>query len=52
MGPLWRPYHVFDYIGMFYNLKRKHARNGMRSPVDFEWQQKLRLLSLVSLLIP
>ncbi|MCP1167329.1 IS3 family transposase [Limimaricola litoreus] len=33
---------VFDYIEMFYNPKRKHARNGMLSPVDFEWQQKLR----------
>ncbi|MEQ6250535.1 IS3 family transposase [Sulfitobacter sp. HNIBRBA3233] len=33
---------VFDYIEMFYNSKRKHARNGMLSPVDFERQQKLR----------
>jgi len=33
---------VFDYIEMFYNPKRKHARNGMLSPVDFERQQKLR----------
>jgi len=32
---------VFDYIEMFYNPKRKHARNGMLSPVDFEWQQKI-----------
>ena len=32
---------VFDYIEMFYNPKRKHARNGMLSPVDFEWQQKM-----------
>ena len=31
---------VFDYIEFFYNPKRKHARNGMLSPVDFEWQQK------------
>lgn len=31
---------VFDYIEMFYNPKRKHARNGMLSPVDFERQQK------------
>ena len=31
---------VFDYIKFFYNPKRKHARNGMLSPVDFEWQQK------------
>jgi len=30
---------VFDYIEMFYNPKRKHVRNGMQSPVDFERQQ-------------
>jgi len=33
---------VFDYIEMFYNPTRKHARNGMLSPVDFERQRKLR----------
>ena len=33
---------VFDYIEMFYNPKRKHARNGMLSPVEFERQQKMR----------
>jgi len=33
---------VFEYIEMFYNPKRKHARNGMLSPVDFEEQQKTR----------
>lgn len=32
---------VFDYIEFFYNPKRKHARNSMLSPVDFEAQQKL-----------
>jgi len=32
---------VFDYIEMFYNPKRKHARNGMLSPVEFEKQQKV-----------
>ena len=31
---------VFDYIEMFYNPKRKHVRNGMLSPVDFERQQE------------
>jgi len=30
----------FDYIEMFYNPKRKHVRNGMLSPVEFEKQQK------------
>jgi putative transposase len=34
---------VFDYIEMFYNSKRKHARNGMLSLVKFERQQKLEL---------
>ena len=33
---------VFDYIEMFYNPKRKHARNGMLSLVEFQRQQKLR----------
>ncbi len=33
---------MFDYIEMFYNPKRKHARNGMLSPLDFERQQKPR----------
>jgi putative transposase len=32
---------VFDYIEMFYNPQRKHARNGMLSPVEFEKLQKL-----------
>ncbi|MBB6511152.1 putative transposase [Rhizobium soli] len=32
---------VFDYIEMFYNAKRKHVRNGMLSPVEFEKQQKI-----------
>lgn len=31
---------VFDYIEMFYNPKRKHVRNGMLSPVEFERRQK------------
>ena len=31
------------YIEMFYNPKRKHARNGMLSPLQFERKQKLRL---------
>jgi len=28
-----------DYIEMFYNPKRKHVRNGMLSPVNFENRQ-------------
>ena len=30
---------VFDYIEMFYNPVRKHATNGMLSPVNFEREQ-------------
>jgi len=33
---------VFDYIEMFYNPKRKHANNGLLSPVEFEKQQELK----------
>lgn len=33
---------VFDYIEMFYNPKRKHVRNGMLSPVEFERQKKVK----------
>ena len=33
---------VFDYIEMFYNPKRKHARNGMLSPAEFKRQQMVR----------
>ncbi len=32
---------VFDYIEFFYKPKRKHVRNGMLSPVEFERQLKL-----------
>ncbi len=32
---------VFDYIEMFYNPKRKHARNAMLSPAEFERQQMI-----------
>ncbi|WP_323790083.1 IS3 family transposase, partial [Thalassovita sp.] len=31
---------IFDYIGMFYNPKRKHARNEILSPVDVENRQR------------
>ena len=33
---------VFDYIEMFNNPKRKHVRNGMLSPINFERQQKMK----------
>lgn len=31
---------IFDYIEIFYNPKRKHVRNGMLSPVDYENRQQ------------
>ena len=34
---------VFDYIEMFYNPKRKHGKNGMLSPVDYEQQKKMKI---------
>src|SRR5690606_34789631 len=33
---------VFDYIEIFYNTKRKNARNGMLSPAEFERQQEIQ----------
>jgi len=27
---------VFDYIELFYNPRRRHAKNGMLPPVDYE----------------
>ena len=36
-------YRPTDYIEFFYNPQRKHVRNGMLSPIDFEQQQKLKL---------
>ena len=33
---------VFDYIEMFYNPRRKHTRNGMLSPAEFERQHKMK----------
>jgi len=31
------------YIEMLYNRQRKHARNGMLSPIGFEQQQIMNL---------
>ncbi len=33
---------VFYTIEMFYDPKRKHVRNGMLSPVEFQKQQKIQ----------
>ena len=37
---------VFDYIALFYNPKRKHGKNGMLSPIDYERQEKMKLQSV------
>lgn len=37
---------VFKYIEMFYNPKRKHSKNGMLSPIDFENLQLRKLTSV------
>ena len=34
---------VFDYIGRFYNAKRRHSTIGYRSPMEFEMQAGLAL---------
>ena len=42
-----------EYIEMVYNPKRKHAGNGMPSPVDFEIrQQKLNEAASLKLEAP
>ena len=33
---------MFDYIEMFYNPKRKHTKNGLLSPVEYERQRRMR----------
>ena len=33
---------IFDYIELFYNPKRRHANNGMLSPVEFEKAAKVK----------
>jgi len=30
--------HVFDYIALFYNCKRRHSANGGLAPLEFEQQ--------------
>jgi putative transposase len=37
---------VFDYIGMFYNPKRRHGYNNRLSPVNYEKQYFERLASV------
>lgn len=37
---------IFDYIEMFYNPKRKHTKNGMLSPMNFENKRNLNQRSV------
>jgi putative transposase len=37
---------IFNYIEMFYNVKRKHGSNNLLSPVNFENQYQEQLRSL------
>jgi putative transposase len=34
---------VFDYIEMFYYPKRKHGKNGMLSPIDYEKKRNVKI---------
>lgn len=38
--------NVFEYIGMFYKLKRRHGYNNRLSPVSYEKQYLERLASV------
>jgi putative transposase len=37
---------IFNYIEMFYNVKRKHGSNNLLSPVNFETQYQEQLRSV------
>lgn len=37
---------IFDYIEFFYNTKRRHGFNNMRTPVQYEQQNPVRLESV------
>jgi hypothetical protein len=43
LGMLRIPCRAADHIEFFYNPQRKHVRNRMLSPSDFEQQQNLKL---------
>jgi hypothetical protein len=36
LSAIWRRKPKFDYMEMFYNLKRRHGSNGDLSPAEFE----------------
>ena len=37
---------IFDYIELFYNVKRRHGSNNQQSPVEYEQQHLVRLASV------
>ena len=37
---------IFDYIEMFYNVRRRHGSNSMLSPVDYEQHHEKQLESV------
>jgi len=37
---------IFEYIEMFYNVKRRHGSNNQLSPVEYEKQYERRLTSV------
>ena len=37
---------IFEYIEMFYNIKRRHGSNNQLSPVEYEKQYESKLKSV------
>ncbi|WP_164675359.1 IS3 family transposase, partial [Vibrio rhodolitus] len=37
---------IFEYIEMFYNIKRRHGSNNQLSPVEYEKQYEIELKSV------
>ncbi len=37
---------IFDYIELFYNVRRRHGFTGQQSPVEYEQRYRMRLASV------
>ncbi|WP_139159084.1 IS3 family transposase, partial [Vibrio sonorensis] len=37
---------IFEYIEMFYNIKRRHGSNNQLSPVEYEKQYEIKSKSV------
>ena len=37
---------IFDYIELFYNVRRSHGFNNQQSPVEYERQYQMRLATV------